>query len=352
MSRIGGYLRKRLGVDDLQKEIGRLQDNIRALAGTQAQLHEQLADRIGYNESLLSNVAKWEIPTQLRDLGAVVQSAQADAEAGVQLGRRQLEWARDTARMLADMRAELRLLLEATAPPDKMTGEDSGDPTILRQIIDESNIRELYPTELFERLAEIELPLLSINEESGHSNQVDLLYVAAIAKLVGAANIFEFGTYIGRTTYGLSLASTNARVTTLNLPPEEDPRIAESLGRLYKGTEREGQISQLLGDSKTFDPTPYTGSMDFVFVDADHGYESVKNDSEKALVMLRPGGLVVWHDFSVRSPGVIRYLSELSRERSLFRLKHTCLVVYLDGVDASAFQPAVRMSARSMVGLP
>ena len=39
--------------------------------------------------------------------------------------------------------------------------------------------------------------------------------------------------------------------------------------------------------------------MDLIFIDADHTYNAVVNDSNKAMEMLRPGGVLVWHDYTV-----------------------------------------------------
>ena len=82
--------------------------------------------------------------------------------------------------------------------------------------------------------------------------------------------------------------------------------------------------------------------MDLVFVDGDHSYEAVKNDSEKALRMLAPGGIILWHDFAAKTPGIVRYMKEFSQQRPVFRLKHTCLVAFIDGMDVEGYVPPAR----------
>jgi len=51
--------------------------------------------------------------------------------------------------------------------------------------------------------------------------------------------------------------------------------------------------------------------MDLVFVDGYHSYEYVKNDTEKGWEMLRPGGIIAWHDCVPDRPEIIRYLKSL-----------------------------------------
>lgn len=65
-------------------------------------------------------------------------------------------------------------------------------------------------------------------------------------------------------------------------------------------------------------------SLDFVFIDADHSYESVVADIAAWLPKLRPGGLLCGHDYSKpgeRSstgwPGVVRAVDEFVRSSGL-----------------------------------
>ena len=70
------------------------------------------------------------------------------------------------------------------------------------------------------------------------------------------------------------------------------------------GSDREGLMTSYGGRFYKL-----TGSgKDFVFVDAAHTAAYVRNDSEKAWAMLRPGGIVAWHDCRPQSPDVVKYL--------------------------------------------
>ena len=203
-----------------------------------------------------------------------------------------------------------------------------------------SSIRALHLSELFDGIEEISVPIGAINQESAHENQVDLLYVAGIAKAIGARRMFEFGTYLGRTTLNLARVAPDAEVWTLNLPPEADPRIAPVLGTYYRGKPEHSRIHEIWTDSRRFEPGDLAGTMDLVFIDADHSYEAIVADSQRALRLLRPGGLVIWHDYAAKSPGVVRFARDFAKEHPLFRIKHTCLICLIEGVDALSYQAA------------
>jgi predicted O-methyltransferase YrrM len=147
--------------------------------------------------------------------------------------------------------------------------------------------------------------------------------LAVLMKRVNARRVFEFGTYRGVSTTQLALnLPPGGQVFTLDLPVENlntkfaldttgevDVVQDARKGDLIPGPLR-AQITFLAQDSADFDPAPYEGTMDLVFVDGAHTAEYVKNDSEKGWRMLRPGGILCWHDCRFNSPSVIRYLRQ------------------------------------------
>lgn len=157
-------------------------------------------------------------------------------------------------------------------------------------------------------------------------SSVSVLESVALALLIkkcSARNVFEFGTYKGLSTSQLALnIPPDGRVFTLDLP-ENDPRSAFAItdpediaiaNEKDKGVlvpaDLRPRVEFLKQDSATFDERPYSEKMDFVFVDGAHNADYVRNDSEKAMRMVRPGGIVAWHDFRIVDPAVVRFLVE------------------------------------------
>lgn len=61
-------------------------------------------------------------------------------------------------------------------------------------------------------------------------------------------------------------------------------------------------------------------SIDFVFIDADHAYESVKKDILAWFPKVRRGGILAGHDYVPSQPGVRRAVDELfGAERKIFK---------------------------------
>jgi predicted O-methyltransferase YrrM len=179
---------------------------------------------------------------------------------------------------------------------------------------------------------------LTLLEPLSVDGNISLLELAVIGLLIRQARpqrIFEIGTFDGRTSINMMAnAPIGCRLFTLDLPSDEagktqfrvaadDMKYIQKAvsGARIRGTEFEPNITQLLGDSATFDYKNYNGTFDVVFVDGSHAYDYVKSDTEVALRLLKPnGGLIVWHDYDTDWwPGVTRALNEFYSGRKELR---------------------------------
>lgn len=50
------------------------------------------------------------------------------------------------------------------------------------------------------------------------------------------------------------------------------PYVKHEIGEAFKGTSENSKITQLYGDSREFDFSPWYGQCDFVWIDACHDY--------------------------------------------------------------------------------
>jgi predicted O-methyltransferase YrrM len=180
----------------------------------------------------------------------------------------------------------------------------------------------------------------------GGTSDAEAWILAVLAKR--ARTMFEFGTCTGKTAYLWARNSPpEARVITVTLAPDhlsdyrreatDDPQdvqfaLKESSHTefLYSGSPVATKVEQLFADSKALDVSTWAGRCDLVFVDGSHAYSYVVSDSAKALELVAPGGLVLWHDYAGprHASGVYRALNELAQRLSLVRLEGTTLVAY------------------------
>jgi hypothetical protein len=187
-------------------------------------------------------------------------------------------------------------------------------------------------------LPKLTAQILSPEPVDGNVSLLELLILCTIAKEHRVASAFEIGTFNGRTALNLALnMPADGNVYTLDLPSTQATEVAGIMergnlhyvhnhtpGELFKkfDGENRAQITQLLGDSATFDYSPYNGKMDLVFIDGAHSHDYVKRDTETAFGLLRDGkGFVFWHDYDA-CIGVIEYVDELSQKNPDLKIGH------------------------------
>lgn len=197
-------------------------------------------------------------------------------------------------------------------------------------------VTKRFGTDSVENIELREIPCLKDAIVEGYLDDYQRLVLAALVAGLGCRTFFEIGTNRGRTAWTVARNNIEVQVYTLDVPPDEslrdtklevgaDDRVFfrdESCGEAFRDTPEAARITQLWGDSATFDFAPYEGRIDFVYVDGAHTYEYVESDTTNALRMLSPGGTIVWDDYA-SSPGVYRYVNELAR-----RIEHPVFHVF------------------------
>lgn len=174
-----------------------------------------------------------------------------------------------------------------------------------------------------------------IEPREGNMPPPDIMLICRMVAHLRPRTVFEFGTFLGATTYNIArYAPDDAVVYTLDLPPSA-PETALPLNRgerlyvdkpevgaIYRQTPEARKIVQLIGDSGLYDFSRFAGLMDFILIDASHAYENCMSDSLRALTMRSSKGVIAWHDYSVW-PGVTAVLDDLQRSSERFAaLRH------------------------------
>ncbi len=173
---------------------------------------------------------------------------------------------------------------------------------------------------------------------SGATMPIDIALLRAIARRQHAQHYFEIGTWRGESV--ANVAQVVPQCTTLNLSPEEIVALSQNVqyANLHAFFSKNlDNVTQLYGNTKTFDFSPYYQQCDMVFVDGDHHYEMVKQDTENAFKLLRDeNAVIVWHDYAL-DPETVRWNVLLAildgtpkeKRRFLYHVSNTLCAVYI-----------------------
>ena len=154
----------------------------------------------------------------------------------------------------------------------------------------------------------------------------DKYYSDIVKSLPDGAVIAEIGCWKGRSTacLGVEIINSGKNISLVcvdswkYIPSTEQPISSQSeFDKVYE---------EFLQNTKLFNPFMSVirldsvsasdifpdGTFDFIFIDANHSYESVKEDSTVWLPKAKPGGIIAGHDYFTRvHPGVKKAVDEL-----------------------------------------
>ena len=166
----------------------------------------------------------------------------------------------------------------------------------------------------------------------------EILSLATLVRELCPERVLEIGTSRGGTFYlWTRLAGDEATLISVDLPPSwalDDPE--EALTRkVFKSFRRGEQVLHFvrldshLAETRCEVVAALAGTpLDFLFIDGDHSYEGVRRDFLDYGPLVRPGGLVAFHDILPHSAGfaggVPRYWAEIREGYQGIELVEDC----------------------------
>jgi len=186
---------------------------------------------------------------------------------------------------------------------------------------------------------------------SGGLTILEMTVIMAALRVVEARQVFEIGTFLGSTTLNLALnIPDDGKVFTLDLDEQHAGEVRQDVADApltgihlaskssldFIGSPVEHKIKMLTGDSTKFDFSPWHGSVELVFIDGGHDFDTVKSDTENAFRLANKDRLscVLWHDYRNRDySGLTYYLDELSRSEPVIHIEDTMLCAWFNEPD-------------------
>lgn len=149
-------------------------------------------------------------------------------------------------------------------------------------------------------------------------NEAGLLRDLAAAAPKGGC-IVELGSYRGKSTVALALGAKISGATVWAIDPHESYRQGETdFGPADHAAFMQNIVRMEVQDVVWVINLPaemvaqiWYDPIDLIFLDANHEYESVKNDFQKWEFCVKQDGLIAMHDTGGNWPGVTQFVNEL-----------------------------------------
>lgn len=163
-------------------------------------------------------------------------------------------------------------------------------------------------------------------------NKWEFDQIVDLFAMTSPKNVIEIGSFYGATLWawmrliGSYPANDGPKITSVDLPiGPGDGRYDEMMKSRTMWPDWEQEcgctLFDIQGDShspeiiKTVGNIHPDNDVDFLFIDGDHSYEGVKADFNNYAQLVRPGGVIVFHDV-IGLPEVGRFWDEIKKSIS------------------------------------
>lgn len=206
------------------------------------------------------------------------------------------------------------------------------------EVVRKYNLPQGLPViDIADLLGAVDEKITPVSFLEGTSSPMDMALLKGLAKRFPSGEYFEIGTWRGESV--VNVASAGIHCTTLNLS-EEQMRARNILDKIISlhgfYSKRNPAIRHVYGDSRTFDFTSLGKKFDLIFIDGDHNYEFIKNDTAKMFELLRDErSIIVWHDYG-NTPEDIRWdvlhgildATPEQNRKNLYRVSNTACAIF------------------------
>jgi len=199
------------------------------------------------------------------------------------------------------------------------------DALLTRKLAHLKCLPEINPADCIPDFSTTEIVIRQCPVGTWSTPLIDVVVLLKMALGFRSRRILEIGSYLGHTARMLA-ENTDAetRITTLDAFPEH--------GAAYRGTPLEKKIDRRIGKI-SLEHFKAGEKYDLIFVDADHHFKSVLNDTQVAMGLLAEGGVIVWHDYQQENHfhgmnGVPEALGIFSKSIPIIALKGTYLAMH------------------------
>jgi predicted O-methyltransferase YrrM len=190
------------------------------------------------------------------------------------------------------------------------------NPYLLNLVLNDNENWKRYVKKRFQQ----ELPVVSFRDLFGTFNEsispfafldggslpTDLALLKGLARQVEQCTYFEIGTWRGESVANVSKVARECY--TMDLPDEEKRNIGmtEEYIQQYAIYSKElSNVIHLKYNSLDFDFSALNKKFDLVFIDGDHHYEGVLNDTRKVIAsLIHEKSVIVWHDYAYNPENV------------------------------------------------
>jgi predicted O-methyltransferase YrrM len=223
------------------------------------------------------------------------------------------------------------------------------NPNCLKELVDYEDIYQKY---LLSKYQLGQLPILDIRALlpnfsetihhytylEGTSLDIDIALLKSLARQFSPCHYLELGSWRGESL--VNVAEIAEHCTSISFADDDFRALGldENMIQMNKILSKKlANVTHIGENTRTFDFGSLNQKYDLIFVDADHSYEAVRDDTKSVFSLLKDeNSIIVWHDYGysterVRSPvlsGILDGLPDDEARKCLYHVSNTMCAIY------------------------
>lgn len=215
------------------------------------------------------------------------------------------------------------------------------------EIIKTYNLDRLPTLDLLDFFPNLEEEIKVYSFLEGTSLITDMVLLKKLASRFESCNYLEIGSWRGESVANVS--ENTSQIMTINLSKEEmkSMNLKQEFIDLHGFFSKDiAKMNEIFHNSKTLDFNKLKNNFDLIFIDGDHSYEGVLNDTKKTFNLRKNSqSVIVWHDYGY-SPENVRYSTLKAildgipalKHRNLYHVSNTICAIYIEDNKLPTFR--------------
>lgn len=180
------------------------------------------------------------------------------------------------------------------------------------------NLIDFYKFKNDFKIIEDDLDEVRFIEDINNRRRLDAEVLSLVAANCENGKFLDIGTHLGRSAARMAYNSPNSKIYTVNISPEEynlsgdlstEALTKDKIGSFYK-EKGISNIKQIYANTKTWEIPQEINNLSLVYIDGCHNKEFVFSDTKLIFDKIKPGGFILWHDFSPKYRENFHWINE------------------------------------------